>query len=472
VSGPDLIAILPLILVSTFSLLALLSIAVHRHHRTVFGLTLIAELGALAAIPFSLSAAPRQVTSLMIVDRYSLFFTGLLLAGSLAVALLAYAYLEKRSEEKEEFYVLLLLATAGSLVLASSTHFISFFLGLEILSVSLYVMIAYPGAQKQPLEAGLKYLILAGASAAFLVFGMALVYAERGTMEFARIASDSGKATPLLLSGFALMVAGIGFKLALVPFHMWTPDVYQGAPAPVAAFVATVSKGAVFALLLRYFIQTNAYAQTPLFLILTGISIASMVAGNFLALMQKNLKRILAYSSIAHLGYLLVAFLASREYAVPASGFYLVAYFLSILAAFGVISILSPGETDAETVEQYRGLFWRRPWPAMVLSASMFSLAGIPLTAGFVGKFYLLAAGIGSAQWLLVLVLVITSAIGLFYYLRVIVALYAYPTSDHRETLLPVRWPGNIILAGLMILLVWFGVYPSSIIRLIQSAVP
>ena len=193
----------------------------------------------------------------------------------------------------------------------------------------------------------------------------------------------------------------------------------------VAAFVATVSKGAVFALLLRYFVQTNAYAYRPLFLILTGVSIASMLAGNFLALMQNNLKRILAYSSIAHLGYLLVAFLAGRDLAVPASSYYLVAYFISILAAFGVISIFSTGEGEAEALQEYRGLFWRRPWLAMVLSASLFSLAGIPLTAGFIGKFYVLAAGVGSALWLLVVVLVVTSAVGLFYYLRVIVALYS-----------------------------------------------
>ena len=466
----DFISILPLLVISIFSVLVMLGIAAYRSHRTAFLLTLVGEVIAFALIPLSLSVAPRQVTSLLIADRYSLIFTGLLLAGSIAVAFLAYGYLEKRSEEKEEFYVLLLLATLGSMVLASSTHFFSLFVGLEILSVSLYIMIAYLATERQPLEAGLKYLILAGASAAFLVFGMALVYAETGTMEFSRIASVVDHPTLLLLAGFALIVSGIGFKLALVPFHMWTPDVYQGAPAPVGAFVATVSKGAVFALLLRYFVQTNAYAHRPLFLILAGVSVASMITGNFLALMQTNLKRILAYSSIAHLGYLFVAFLASRDLAVPASSYYLVAYFISILAAFGVISVLSPGDADTETLEEYQGLFWRRPWLAMVLSASMFSLAGIPLTAGFVGKFYVLAAGVGSAQWLLVVVLVITSAIGLFYYLRVIVALYTAPSPVLEEKSQGVAWVGNIALIGLMVLLIWFGVYPASIMRLIQSA--
>lgn len=469
-NSTDLIAILPLVIVSIFSVIVLIGIVAHRGHRLAFVLTLAGEIAAFAAIPVSLSITPRQVTPLLVVDRYSLFFTGLILAGSFAVTFFAYSYLEKRSEEKEEFYVLLLLAALGSLVLASSSHFISLFLGLEILSVSLYIMIAYLAAQRQPLEAGLKYLILAGASAAFLVFGMALVYAETGTMEFSRIASAANQNSMLLMAGFALIVSGIGFKLALVPFHMWTPDVYQGAPAPVTAFIATVSKGAMFALLLRYFVQIDIHRYPSLFVILTCIALASMAAGNFLALMQNNVKRILAYSSIAHLGYLLVAFLASSNLAIPASSFYLVAYFASILAAFGVVSIYSSGEAEAETLQEYQGLFWRRPWLAIVMSTSLFSLAGIPLTAGFVGKFYVLAAGIGSTLWLLVVVLVITSAIGLFYYLRVIVALYTVAAQPARVTSSPAAWAGNAVLAALMILLIWFGVYPSFILRFIQSA--
>lgn len=468
-SSTDLVAILPLLVLSVMSVAVLLGIAVRRHHGFTFFLTLAAEIAALAAIPVSMAVAPHQAGLLIEVDRYSLFFTGLLIAGSLAVTLFAFGYLSKREIQKEEFYVLLLVATAGSVALASSRHFISLFLGLEILSVSLYTMIAYPVTRPKPLEAALKYLILAGISTAFLVFGMALVYVETGTMEFPRIAAAALSPTPVLMSGFALIVVGIGFKLALAPFHMWTPDVYQGAPAPVAALVASVSKGAVFALLLRYFGSIDVSAHSSLFMALAVLSMASMIAGNFLALMQKNLKRILAYSSIAHLGYLLVAFLASRDLAVPASSYYLAAYFISILAAFGVISVLSRGDADTEALEDYQGLFWRRPWLAVVLSASMFSLAGIPLTAGFLGKFYVLVAGIGSAHWLLVLTLVITSAIGLFYYLRVIVALYTAPAPGFVDRLPAVHWPANLMLAGLMILLIWLGVYPSPIMAFIQS---
>ena len=195
---------------------------------------------------------------------------------------------------------------------------------------------------------------------------------------------------------------GIGFKLALVPFHMWTPDVYEGAPAPITAFVATVSKGAMFALLLRYFNQSGARNSTALLLVLTIVAIASMFAGNLLALLQNNVKRILAYSSIAHLGYLIVAFEAGGDMAGFAVAFYFVAYFATMLGAFGVVTMLSTPGNDLGDLESYRGLFWRRPMIASVFTVMLLSLAGIPLTAGFVGKFYIVAAGASVSLWLLV----------------------------------------------------------------------
>lgn len=470
-TGTDLLAISPMIALGLASVAVLLQSAVARSRQAPFLLTLAGAIAAFALIPAASSVAPHQVTSVIIVDHFGLFITGLLVAGGFAVALLAYGYFERRSEDKEEFYVLLLAAIFGSALLVSSNHFISFFLGLEVLSVSLYILIAYLGERK-PLEAGLKYLVLASASTAFLVFGMALVYAETGTMEFSRMSFATGADSAIFVTGFALMLGGLAFKLALVPFHMWTPDVYEGAPAPVTAFVATVSKGAVFALLLRFFIETDALSSPSMLLLVSILSAASMIAGNVLALLQNNIKRLLAYSSIAHLGYLLVAFVAGRDLAVPAATFYLVAYFISILAAFGVVAVLSTAEREPETLEEYRSLFWSRPWTALVLSASLFSLAGIPLTVGFIGKFFLLAAGVGSARWFLVLVLVITSAISIYYYLRVIVALYSAPAEERvRPARQIIPWTGGIILAGLLVAMIWFGVYPSSIMNIIRSVV-
>jgi NADH-quinone oxidoreductase subunit N len=290
--------------------------------------------------------------------------------------------------------------------------------------VSLYAMVAYVRTSAQGVEAGVKYLVLAAASAAFLLFGIALIYADQGTMEFSRVSLPSSGASVLFLMGVAMLSVGIGFKLAVVPFHMWTPDVYEGAPAPITGFIATISKGAMFALLVRLFKQVGLASGGSVFIVFTIIAVASMLVGNLLALLQRNVKRLLAYSSIAHLGYLLVAFLASGALAVTAVAFYLVAYFVTTLGAFGIVGVLSSSDRDADKVEDYRGLFWRRPWLAMVFTATLLSLAGIPLTAGFIGKFYVLNAGVGSALWLLVITLVVSSVIGLYYYLRLIVTMY------------------------------------------------
>jgi NADH-quinone oxidoreductase subunit N len=270
-----------------------------------------------------------------------------------------------------------------------------------------------------------------------------------------------------------MIFVGIGFKLAVVPFHMWTPDVYEGAPVPTAAFVATLSKGGVVALLLRLVTQIDVSRVSALFLALGAVAIASMLAGNLLALWQSNVKRVLAYSSIAHLGYVLVAFLASGELRSTAVTFYMVAYFITTLGAFGIVTALSGRERDMGDIDDYRGLFWHRPWLAGVFTAMLLSLAGMPLTAGFIGKFYLAAAGVGSELWLLVLVLVIASVIGLFYYLRIATALYLRP-AEREGAIFPapsLTWHASLTLAALTLLLVWLGVFPGPLVDLIEATV-
>ena len=467
----DLIALAPLIVLGAAAVVLMLAIAWRRSQRVAAGIAALGLGGTLATLGWASSAAPRQVTPLLVVDRYSLFYTGLLCAASLTVVILAYTYFAKRKGQNEELYLLLLLATLGSVVLAGSVHFASLFLGLEILSVSLYALIAYPRVRREPLEAGVKYLVLAAASSAFLLFGLALIYAETGSLELAAVATllagEGGGV--LVLAGLGLVLTGIGFKLALVPFHMWTPDVYTGAPAPVTAFIASVSKGGMFALVLRFFLLTEGAREGPLYLALGLIAVASMVAGNLLALLQDNVKRLLAYSSIAHFGYLLVALLAGGELAIEAATFYLAAYFVTILGAFGVISVLSSEGTEAATLEDYRGLFWRRPVIAAFFTASLLSLVGIPLTAGFLGKFYVLASGVDAALWWLVTTLVVTSAIGLFYYLRVVAAMFSQAEAQTMEP--GVSLPSTVLLTALTVLLIWLGVYPAPMVRLIQTAV-
>ncbi len=471
----DILTLLPLIILGAAAVIVMLVIAFYRNHLLTLILTLISFVLSFLALPAAAVAGNSQITPLLVIDHYAIFYIGLILVASFAVALLSYSYLDVQEGKPEEFYILLIIATLGSVTLAASSHFASFFIGLELLSVSLYAMIAYLRDREVNVEAGIKYLILAATSAAILLFGMALVYAELGTMQFNRLASllgHPGSWSPVvLLTGIALLIVGIGFKLAIVPFHMWTPDIYQGAPAPVTAYVATISKGSMFALLLRFFLHIDFHSFSSLFLVFTLISIASMLAGNLLALLENNVKRILAYSSIAHLGYLLVAFLASGSLAVTAVTLYLVVYFITTLGAFGIVTVLSGRDRDADRLEDYRGLFWDHPWLAGIFTAMLLSLAGIPLTAGFIGKFYLAAAGVGSSLWLLVIILVLASAIGLYYYLRIVVTMYTRPPEGVRLLLAPAGSPlaGNLVLAALTVLLFYVGIFPGGFIRIIQA---
>src|SRR5699024_7830229 len=319
-----------------------------------------------------------------------------------------------------EFYTLLVCSVAGAMTLVAANHFASLFIGLELLSVPMYGMIAYACRDRTSLEGGIKYLILSGAASGLLLFGMALLYAVSGSLNFAELSSLNAFGAPAswLVIGVGMIVIAFGFKLSLVPFHLWTPDVYQGAPGPVAAYVATVSKLAAFAVLLRFFMVAPSVDSNGILGLIALIAFLSMIIGNVLALMQNNVKRLLGYSTIAQIGYLLTMIAASEGIAVEAAGFYLAAYIVTMLGAFGVVTLVSSPYTgpDADALENYRGLFWRRPYLAAVMTIMMISLAGIPLTAGFISEFYAIAVGMQSSLWWLVVGIIIGSAIGLYYY--------------------------------------------------------
>ncbi|MEJ2644339.1 MAG: NADH-quinone oxidoreductase subunit N [Gammaproteobacteria bacterium] len=479
-SAADLTALLPIIMLTAFTVVVMLTIAVRRNHWVTAALTLTGLAAAFASLAASASVAPRGVTPLLVADGYALFYSALILAAAFVVTVLLYGYLEDSDGQQEEMYLLLLTATLGAVVLVYSRHFASFFLGMEVLSVSLFAMIGYPLDKKAPLEAALKYLVLAGVASAFLLFGMALVYNQVGTLAFAHLGSmlQSGQydGSPYLLAGVALVVVGIAFKLSVVPFHLWTPDVYEGAPAPVTAYLSTVSKGAMFALLLRYFMQADVYRSHHVMVAFSVLAIASMLIGNLLALLQNNVKRLLAYSSIAHMGYLLVAFMAGGTLAVVAVSYYLAAYFVMTLGAFGVVTVLSrrDRQRDADHIADYQGLFWQRPVLAGVFTLMLLSLAGIPLTMGFLGKFYALAAGVQHALWAPVIALAVGSIMGLFYYLRLIVAMFRTAPEQAPAGLAlvrssPVPVTGALALTGLAVALVWLGIYPSALLDVIHS---
>lgn len=463
----------------------MLLVALVRSHRLAAAATAVGLVLALILLFQAAEVAPRQVTPLVIVDGYGLFLSALFLAAALVVTVISPRYLSAHHrDDPEEYYLLLLAATLGAVTLACASHFATLLLGLEILSVALYVLVAYPRHGHPPLEAALKYLILSGAASTTLLFGMALIYAATGSLAFAEIGDlarleEAGTGPVRLLgAGVVMLLAGASFKLSLVPFHMWTPDVYQGAPAPVAGYLASVSKGAMMAVLVRLLLQTDALSAPLVVHVLVVLALLSMLIGNLLALRQQSIKRVLAYSAIAHFGYLLVPLVAlgATEPALASEAvlIYLAAYFAMTLGAFAVITVLSGGaDNEADELDRYAGLFWRRPLPALVLTLALLSLAGIPLTVGFIAKFYLFATGVSVSAWLLLAGLVLGSGIGLYYYLRIIFAMTRDPGADAPAPMARIAgasWSSGLTLCVLGALLVLFGVYPAPLIEVVQQA--
>lgn len=478
-----IIDLLQIILLSVTTVVVMLTAAFKRDHGLINVLTLAGLFAALFIFIVVPPSLPLQDTVLLMIDEYSLFFSSLIIAGAIVVCCLAYPYFEGHNEQNEEFYILLLTATLGAVVLACSNHFIGAFLGMETLSLSLYAMVAYPLHAKRiakfPLEAAIKYLILSGLSSGIMLFGIALLYVQLGTLSFveipAAIARETAELDAVLITGILMIVAGVAYKLSLVPFHMWTPDVYEGAPVPVTAYIATVSKAAMLAVTLRLLLNSNALDFPEVAIVLSLMAGASMIIGNLLALLQDNVKRMFAYSSIAHLGYLLVAIIAAvviaDEQSIEAMTYYITAYFIMSLAGFAVISALSHSGKELDHLIDYQGLFWRNPWLCTVMIIVLFSMAGIPLTAGFIGKFYLIHTGVDGQLWGLLTALIIGSSIGLYYYLRLIYSMLQQPVKVMKRDPLAAGLPLgiNMVMVSMAGAIIYLGVYPMPIIETIQS---
>jgi NADH-quinone oxidoreductase subunit N len=473
----DLTSLIPMIILAGGILLIMLLIALKRSHIFTFITTLIVISAAIIATIFRFSEKPHVIGELFIIDRFGLYYQALLLSATFIISIFSYISLERffHGKRKDEYYLLLMLATLGSCMMVISTHFISFFVSIETLTISLYALISYYREGTKSIEAGLKYLILAAMSSSFLLFGMALIYAVSGTMSFSGLEvitlTLGTSATIMLVAGIALMIVGVGFKLAVVPFHMWAPDVYEGASAPVSAFIATVSKGGVVALLLRLFMMADLFRYQKVMLAFVVIAVLSMLMGNLLALMQKNVKRILAYSSIAHLGYLLVALISGKGIGIEAATFYITIYVITLLGAFGLITLISQPGSETSDITDYQGLFWRKPLLSAMFTVFLLSLAGIPLTAGFIGKYFLLNSGLVRGQWLLVFVLITSSVIGLFYYLRIIVMMMKQNEKTIPDTtVIASSYRGAIfVLVVLAVLVVSIGLFPNCLVEMIKG---
>ena len=428
-----LMALAPVLLLSLTIIVLVLHASLKRDHKSAW---YISALGLMITLwgAYYASEYAQQVTVLIKVDQWGLLFTGLIVVSTLTTLAISRDVFLSEGNRKEEYYLLILLSTLGAIVLCQSSHIVSLLLGMELMGIAVYAMIAFPEDDALPLEASIKYLILSACASAMLLFGFALLYAATGDLSFAGIGSKVGSAyesnSMLVVAGTAMVLSGIGFKLSLVPFHMWTPDVYEGAPTPVTNFLATVSKGAMFVALTRLVLDGQFYQFPSLMFVLTLISVGSMLVGNLLALRQENVKRLLAYSSIAHFGYLLMVIIGFSSFKETeeilglgrdALTFYLAAYILSTLAA--IVVVANVAKEKKAHIDAFTGLFWKQPIQAATLMVAMLSFAGIPLTAGFMGKFYLITLGLDAGLWLLLSGLIIGSAIGIYYYLRLIFAM-------------------------------------------------
>ncbi len=476
----NLLALAPMLVLSGAIILLMLQISILRSVGWAYGITALSLFAAGFSAIAALAGDPLQLTPLLLADDYALFFSALFCFCGGFTAIISRDYLATREGQNEEFFLLLLLSTLGAVTLAYATHLASLLLGLELLGVALYALIAYPERGSLPLEAAIKYLVLSGAASAVFLFGFGLIYASLGTMSYdgigAAIHGTAGGSRVVLTAGAAMILAGLGFKLSVVPFHMWTPDVYEGAPAPVSGFLAAVSKGAVFAALLRWWLASALYEIPALLTAVAVLAGASMLVGNLLALLQENIKRLLAYSSIAHVGYLLIVLVAcgvspTPALSVEAACYYVVAYTITTLAAFSVLSLISKnsGEKELDQLQDLSGLFWRRPGQALLFTVALLSLAGIPLTAGFIGKFYLFTTGVDSALWGLLALLVVGSAIGIFYYLRIIYTMSLAQDDDVDSGGEGLGRTSQAACYALILLIFYLGIAPESLMGYLRT---
>ncbi|MFT5692776.1 MAG: NADH-quinone oxidoreductase subunit N [Oceanicoccus sp.] len=470
----QILALMPIIILSVTAIVLMLQASVKRNPSVAWVITGTGMLAALWGAGYARGLV-QQVTPLIIVDDWGLMFSVLILIAGMVTLILSRDSFSREGERKEEYYLLLTLSVLGAVVLIQSSHLATLLLGMELMGVALYAMIAFPEKGLLSLEAAIKYLVLSACASAMLLFGFALLYAATGDLSYAGIGAKAALAyqqnPALVMAGAALVIAGLGFKLSIVPFHMWTPDVYEGSPTPITGFLATVSKGAIFVAVTRIFVDGNLAQFDNLLAALTVVAIASMLMGNLLALRQDNIKRLLAYSSIAHFGYLLIVLIAASNTDIPISDaitFYLVAYIVTTLAAFTVVTTIAGEDESSYGLAAFEGLFWTKPIQASALTVAMLSLAGIPLTAGFVGKFYVITTGIQASLWTLIIALIVGSAIAIYYYLRVIFAMSKFvKVGETRDT-------GHLIIHDvlafvLLALVLVLGSWPQPFIELIGS---
>jgi NADH-quinone oxidoreductase subunit N len=473
-TSTDYLSILPATILSVFGMIVL-----------VLDLFLKPDRRQLTAWPAFLGFVVAAVAAFGILDRHALGFGGMIaldpfaqilslvviIAGGFTV-LTSINYIRDRSIGRSEYYALLLFSVSGMVLMASANNLIIVFIALELLSIPLYILAGFARPDLQSEEAAIKYFLLGAFASGFLLFGIALTYGAVGSIDLAVIAAKISQIpnSPLLLIGAGLILVGLGFKVAAVPFHMWTPDVYEGAPTPITGFMSVGAKAAGFAALLRVFVYSLGSIQSQWVTIVALVSAATMILGNIVAISQTNLKRMLAYSSIAHAGYILMGVASANENGISGALFYLVAYTFTNIGAFAILTAMAKTTGEDQSFNTYRGLYKRSPGLAIMMTIFMLSLTGIPLTGGFVGKYYLFLSAIDAHLYWLAIIGVLTSVVSAFFYLRVIVDMFMRDADVGKEVE-PVKyrslgWVVNLSALATFLL----GVIPTSILALMQLA--
>lgn len=470
-SWNDISSTLPELALVAAALVLLILEVLKEPPRARFAWVALAGIAAALVLGFAFPVEGQFYNGMISVDRFSCFFDVIFLIIAAATMLIAVPYLRKTLEERGEYYALLLFATVGMMFMTKAHDLTILFLGLELLSIPLYILVGFYRHRVRSNEAGLKYLLLGAFSTGFFLFGIALLYGSTGATHYDAIRQSilSGEhlSPAITLAGFGLLVVGFAFKVALVPFHMYAPDVYEGAPTSITAFLSTGPKVAGFAAFLKIIVVSFAVTTQHWWGVVWVLAVLTMTVGNITAIMQDNLKRMLAFSSVAHAGYLAVAVLVGTD-GTFGMLYYVVVYAAATLGAFGVVALIEGEEESGLDINSYRGLARRNPYLAAVFALAMVSLAGFPPTAGFLGKYFVFSAAVDEGYIWLVVIAVLNSLISVYYYLRPVVAMYMQEPADEKPVLLP-RIAAPVFLL-LVLVVLGFGIFPMLLVKNSVSA--
>jgi len=466
----DALRFLPEIILTVMgTLLMVLDPLIHKRASTAFGnISMAALVAALAASVYAFTIGGPAFGGMLMVDGFATFFRVLVIAVGILTVFPSYRFLARQGAETSEYHALLLFSIAGQCLMAASNDLIMVFIGLEISSIASYILAGYLRDDKRCNEAALKYFLLGSFATGFFLYGVALIYGATGSVNLliVRRAVLHQAADPVFLAvAAALMFVGLAFKVSAAPFQIWAPDVYQGAPTPVSAFLSAGPKAAAFAIFLRIFVTAFDSIGNRWEPMVWACALASMCIGNFAALLQTNIKRMLAYSSIAHAGYVLVALTAHSDTGTAAAMFYLASYAFMNVGAFSAVSVLTGKGERFQNIDDFKGLGRKQPLTAALFSIFLLSLIGVPLTGGFFGKFYIFKAALDShLVWLTILGL-LNSAVAAYYYLRILVVMYMYEPGEATEGAEPLTFGLRIALLLPALGTLFLGIFPTWVLE-------